>query len=568
MVTIVRGSVLEQVSVKDFGAVGDGVTDDTAAIQAAVEHSYLSGNNEIVHFPAGRYLITDTIDLHPGTKLEGDSLDYGGIAGATSFPNQLSDSRGTVIIFNPSTQISLFVPALPKGGSSAWTAIAIKGFNIWGNSSMDDYHRFIFGDVSPVVTTSLYAIDFDEVQFSSVENVAIMGFVSGVREGERCQENTFTRVHIERCRESAIVYSAPATAAEPTSSVWLQCVFRTCLSGVEQKVGTFDQSLNIRFVGCYFEDLSNYLARLTRAARNWEFIGCYGESIAVDSSVGDRACFSIGQFGTAALPFTTAISITGGQYSGGPGAGGGTFLDIDESNGVNVTNCQANRFTTAIIGTANTRQRSVILNGFTFNTIATFYSGTAGVLAGLYKSTGLENASTVVIMQAEYMGNPGAICNLQGTDVRCGDGGTTIVRPGGDNTSNLGDGSRRWKEVFAVAPAINTSDGRFKTDAQDLNAAEKLVATALKGMIKTFKYTDSVDEKGDDARIHVGVIAQEVIAAFEAQGLDPMRYAMVCYNEWDEYTDVNSDGTEVVTPAGNRYGIRYGEMLAFIIGAI
>ena len=42
-------------SVKDFGAVGDGVTDDTAAIQACVNAS------RIVFFPAGTYLVTSSI---------------------------------------------------------------------------------------------------------------------------------------------------------------------------------------------------------------------------------------------------------------------------------------------------------------------------------------------------------------------------------------------------------------------------------------------------------------------------------------------------------------------------
>jgi len=46
------------VSVKDFGAVGDGLADDTAAIQAAVDSLAATGGT--VHFPTGTYLIART----------------------------------------------------------------------------------------------------------------------------------------------------------------------------------------------------------------------------------------------------------------------------------------------------------------------------------------------------------------------------------------------------------------------------------------------------------------------------------------------------------------------------
>jgi hypothetical protein len=58
--TNVGNKLAQTVSVKDFGAVGDGVTNDTAAIQAAINSSagFLS-----VYFPTGTYKITSQITI-------------------------------------------------------------------------------------------------------------------------------------------------------------------------------------------------------------------------------------------------------------------------------------------------------------------------------------------------------------------------------------------------------------------------------------------------------------------------------------------------------------------------
>jgi len=61
----------EIVSVKDFGAVGDGVTDDTAAIQAATTSAAATGN--VVWFPAGIYRLLSAISLPSNTDWRGTS---------------------------------------------------------------------------------------------------------------------------------------------------------------------------------------------------------------------------------------------------------------------------------------------------------------------------------------------------------------------------------------------------------------------------------------------------------------------------------------------------------------
>jgi hypothetical protein len=61
----VAAKLADVVSVKDFGAVGDGVTDDTAAIQAALIQHFA------IYFPAGNYRINGSINLRSGNSLIG-----------------------------------------------------------------------------------------------------------------------------------------------------------------------------------------------------------------------------------------------------------------------------------------------------------------------------------------------------------------------------------------------------------------------------------------------------------------------------------------------------------------
>jgi len=105
--------------------------------------------------------------------------------------------------------------------------------------------------------------------------------------------------------------------------------------------------------------------------------------------------------------------------------------------------------------------------------------------------------------------------------------------PGLDNTYNHGSGSYAIKQIYTNNSVIVTSDGRLKT-ARAYTATERAVARRCRDLGIVYQWNDSIAQKGADrARLHFGTTVQSVIAAFEAEGLDPMRYGVVCYDEWE-----------------------------------
>lgn len=127
-----------------------------------------------------------------------------------------------------------------------------------------------------------------------------------------------------------------------------------------------------------------------------------------------------------------------------------------------------------------------------------------------------------------------------------------------DNALDLGGPSARFDDIYATNGTIQTSDRNEKQDIEALTDAEQRVAVAAKGLLRKFRWISSVEENGDDARIHFGIIAQDLQDAFTAEGLDAGRYAMFISSTWTD-----DDGNEQT-----RLGVRYSELLAFIISAI
>lgn len=150
------------------------------------------------------------------------------------------------------------------------------------------------------------------------------------------------------------------------------------------------------------------------------------------------------------------------------------------------------------------------------------------------------------------------------------------VRPGADNGQNLGGASNRWATVYAGTGSINTSDEREKDDIGAI-PTEWLDAWGDVQWCR-YRFRDAMAEKGDQARWHLGMIAQQVRDAFAARDLDALEIGLLCRDEWaaapavaevrSEVAEGEEGPGEIVTPAkparkaGDRWGLRYDECQA------
>ena len=118
--TNVEAKLAQIISVKDFGAVGNGVADDTAAIQAGIDAVIAQGGGKLT-IPAGKYLVSATLNIK-GTNsfiLEGD--------GAGDPRYALGYEPNTMILSSASVGISL---ANTGTGTSRTNGVVLRDFSL------------------------------------------------------------------------------------------------------------------------------------------------------------------------------------------------------------------------------------------------------------------------------------------------------------------------------------------------------------------------------------------------------------------------------------------------------
>lgn len=205
----------EYVSVRDYGAIGDGTTDDTAAINLALEELFTSTtqNNYIrrtLFFPAGVYSVNETIGIPPFAKLVGEG------------------KNSSVIIYDGE---DILAPVATTVDGRYQQGVSISAANRSPQHIEVNDMSFERSSAGPVleVASSTQCV-FRNINFSS----STTDIPSAIGDLGAC-----------------VTVSKPVAAIDTNNIVFENCSFQQNAFGVEID----DDVFNIVFNGCYFDSL-------------------------------------------------------------------------------------------------------------------------------------------------------------------------------------------------------------------------------------------------------------------------------------------------------------------------
>jgi hypothetical protein len=597
--TTVQTKLRETVSVKDFGAVGDGVADDTAAIQAAftyqasVTETAVAATGEsvitapVVYFPSGIYLISASINVPGNSNIYGEQSvikKAGSFTGTNGFQNNSSAFRIEIV----GLQFIDFATGVYLDSSNANSGrISFTKCGFFGNTE-----NAVWLDTQSTVTDfndCIWRANKHDLYIERCDQTNIWGGWIQREGGQLTDDYDGAIVNNSRLRMyGTLLVPQPETILEPC---WI-------------KSYRYVECVGVRFgdEAAGFTSVNNFAAGSpdTQGLRNavilkdCEIVSSGGGAairlfelpniISLEDNLGFQQTGGTAIAWSSSIDAPTQAAIIANARSG---FGLGTRFYIvarnvnDQSIAANLLEFASNNDRLRLAGRSGTAMRveynnEAVPTGADYFTLDAYGYDASASAAGLRAQVRIEASGTGGGTETVFANT----ANNSTTLVDVAKSNSTGFVAGSDNTLTLGSATNRWSEVYAGNGTINTSDEREKQDIAALDDAEKRVAVALKGLVKKFRFRNAVAVKSDAARIHVGVIAQEVLAAFQAESLDPMRYGIVCYDEWPEQPEVITDVldeegnptgqtiTQAYKPAGSRYGVRYEQLLAFIIASI
>ena len=217
-------------SVKDFGATGDGVTDDTDAINRALYQLYCREVNPQIRrslfFPAGVYRITSSILIPPYAMLWGEGAD----SSIIQLDNTIDDSTLNEYVARTADSLQQYGVNIGNNGATAPTFITVSnmGFNNLDSTTnvflVEDATNCNFtkvGFFGPLTTADL------TTEGNLTKGVSFASTVSLF-----CEQIVF-----DGCRFSGTVYGA-STDQQTKGVTFTNGYFDTLYKGVNLGTGT------------------------------------------------------------------------------------------------------------------------------------------------------------------------------------------------------------------------------------------------------------------------------------------------------------------------------------------
>lgn len=366
----VRGE--QMYNVMDFGAVGDGVADDTAAIQAAIN---LAGNDGIgrsgiVYVPKGIF-IASTLTLRKGVTLQGANRDKSEIRAkngsaafalitiASGYTDQMWINDLTIRGNGNANQHGVYAYARGvANGSGGWgnggmnrsQVIGFNGHAIWlrgGGGGIRALHQNQF-----LVFTH---VDFIADKANANSNAARMSGKNGQVTYVNCQFNTSAGTAETSGTNLAIVQEQDDAGAFLSDANTYGSSFLNCSVEGRDRGVTIEGAFGVTFVGTFMEAL----AKAYKASA-----GCRGVTI-IGTHWANAAHNAAGTGYMVEGQGTSLVSVYGGDVAGSVDA---TYVDAVTVSGVHNIYDAPSRSLTGQFGVDNNtvdirHYTTVLLNG-------------------------------------------------------------------------------------------------------------------------------------------------------------------------------------------------------------